>query len=101
MPETAESYQLVWIVLALLTLTFLLSTRSTKKKHKSLLEDIDKKQKALAEKSVEELVQDLNNQISDVETKIEYGRPIYSRLKDEATKNKEQMKYIKIGRAHV
>lgn len=97
MPETAESYQLVWIVLALLTLTFLLSTRSTKKKHKSLLEDIDKKQKALTEKSVEELVQDLNNQISDVETKIEYGRPIYSRLKDEATKNKEQMKYINVG----
>lgn len=97
MPETAESYQLVWIVLALLTLTFLLSTRSTKKKHKSLLEDIDKKQKALAEKSVEELVQELNNQISDVETKIEYGRPIFSRLKDEATKNKEQMKYINVG----
>lgn len=31
MPETAEPYQLVWIVLALLTFTFFLSASYTKK----------------------------------------------------------------------
>ncbi|MEZ9740005.1 DUF4041 domain-containing protein [Vibrio splendidus] len=97
MPETVEPYQLVWIVLALLTFTFFLSTNSARKSHRKLLEGIDKKKKALVEKSVEEIVLDLDSQISDIEAKIEHGKPIYSRLKDKATKNNGKMKFINVG----
>jgi len=97
MPKTAEPYQLVWIVLTLWTFIFFLFARSTQKRCRELLEDIDRKKKALAGKSVEDIVQDLQNIIGDIETKIEHGRPIYSRLKSEVSKNKEQMNYINVG----
>ncbi|GEM78497.1 DUF4041 domain-containing protein [Vibrio superstes] len=97
MPETAESYQLVWAVLLLLTFAMLLSVNSTQKKRKKLSKDIRRKKSALAKRPVEDIVQELKLEIGVIESKTANGRPVYARLKEELVNKEEQLKYINVG----
>ncbi|WP_198419009.1 DUF4041 domain-containing protein [Motilimonas pumila] len=97
MLDDANSYQPIWIALSVLTAIILFKVYSTSKKSKALASNVERKENALKEKAVEEIVQELVHSIQKVTQKLSDGRPVFSQLQDELSQNIEQLKYIDVG----
>jgi len=85
------------MALGAVTLIILFLTYSTSRTNKVLISDIERKERALAEKTAEQIVVDLQQAIQEVEQKIEAGKPVYSRLQKQVSLSREQLKYIDAG----
>ncbi|NMP04658.1 DUF4041 domain-containing protein [Pseudoalteromonas arctica] len=92
-----ESNQLISLVLAVFTAVVIYMVYSTLYKQKDLISEIERKEKALENKSVDEIVSELRQLSHEIELKITNGKPIFEQLTQSLKKNTEQLKYIDVG----
>jgi len=97
MLREVEPHHLTWILLIILTSLTLIAAYSTSRKKKKLACEIERKEKALEEKPIDEIVQDLQNSFEETDLKLSSGKPIYDKLLQTLSKNADQLKYIDVG----
>ncbi len=97
MLKELDPYQLTSLLLILLTATIFYIANSTLRKRKVLASEIERKQKALESKSVEVIVNELQQSLQEVQQKIDSGTPIFNKLAGTLKHSSEQLKYIDVG----
>lgn len=92
-----DAYQLTSLLLVILTMLTIFTAYSNYRKRKKLAIEIERKENALKEKPIEEIVQELQNTSEGFEVKLSSGKPIYDELLQTLKKNADQLKYIDVG----
>ncbi len=92
-----ELYQLTSLILAVLTAVTLFIVYSTSRKRNELISEIERKEKALENKSVDDIVSELQQSYKEIEQKIVAGKPIFRQLTESLKQKKEQLNYIDVG----
>lgn len=95
--QEIAAHQLTWPLLMFLTVLCLFFAYSASRRRKELANEIERKQKALESKTVEEIVNELQQSFQDVEQKLSSGKPIFDKLKETLNHNADQLKYIDVG----
>lgn len=90
-------HQLTSLLLILLTVITLFITYVTSRKQKVLESEIERKEKALESKSVNEIVSELQQSFQEIEQKITAGKPVFDQLTGSLQHNTEQLKHIEVG----
>ena len=92
-----DTYILTSLLLFFLTIITLLIAYRSSRKGKKLSKEVERKEKALEAKSIDEIVKDLEQSIQEIEQKIEAGKPVFDKLKERLKNNAEQLEYIDVG----
>ncbi|MFT6132552.1 MAG: hypothetical protein ACJAW2_001274, partial [Shewanella sp.] len=90
-------FQFISLLLSLLTSVTLFIAYSTSRKHKELRSEIERKEKALESKSVDEIVRELQQTFQEIEQKLFAGKPLFDKLTETLNHNADQLKYIDVG----
>jgi hypothetical protein len=97
MLKEVDAYHFVWLLLVMLTMSTLLAAYFASRKRKSLSIEIERKEKALKERPIDDIVQELQKSFEEIERKLNDGKPIYDKLLQTLSKNDDQLKYIDVG----
>lgn len=95
--KEVDPQQLTSLLIILLTAMTFFIAYSTLRKRKELASEIERKQKALESKAVDEIVKELQQSFQEVEKKIDSGKPILNKLKGTLKHCEEQLNYIDAG----
>jgi len=97
MLQEIAAHQLIWFLLMFLTVLCFFFAYSTSRRRKELAHEIERKQKALESKTVDELVNELQQSFQEIEQKLSSGKPVFDKLKETLNHNADQLKYIDVG----
>ncbi|WP_299083928.1 DUF4041 domain-containing protein [uncultured Paraglaciecola sp.] len=97
MLKEIDLHQSLWIALTVLTALIAFMIYSTSQKRKNLEKEIKRKNNALKEKCIDEIVSDLQQSLQQIELKVNDGKPIYNRLQEILEQNTAQLKFIDVG----
>ncbi|MBO1255865.1 DUF4041 domain-containing protein [Alteromonas sp. 5E99-2] len=97
MLKEVDPHHLTWLLLVMLTMSTLLAAYFTSRKKKNLSAEIERKEKALKDKPIDDIVQELQKSFEEVERRLSDGKPIYDKLLQTLSKNDDKLKYIDVG----
>lgn len=97
MLKEVDPFQLSWLLLIISTTLILFTAYLNSRKLKSLGNEIERKEKALEEQPVEEIIQELQKSFDAIEQKLNDGKNIYDQLLQTLNKSVDQLKYIDVG----
>jgi len=97
MLQEVASHQLTWLLLMFSIVVCLFFVYSASRSRKELANEIQRKKNALKSKTVEEIVNELQESFQEVEQKLISGKPVFDKLKETLKHNADQLKYIDVG----
>jgi hypothetical protein len=90
-------HQMLWFGLTLAIVITLFKAHASKRNHKQLADENERKVNALKSKPVSVIVDELKQSCQNIEAKIASGMPVYNQVNDLLKENKGQLKYINVG----
>jgi hypothetical protein len=95
--KDVELYQITLLVLAVLSCVTFFMVYSTSRKRKELTIEIERKEKALKSKPIDQLILDLQKSYQNIEHKLSTGMLVYNELNKKLAHINGQLKFIDVG----
>ncbi|GBL03315.1 DUF4041 domain-containing protein [Glaciecola sp. KUL10] len=97
MPQELDPYQLAALIIAGFSTVLLLSLFSMAKSSRTITIEIERKERALQQKPINQILADLKQIQYNLQQKIDSGNLVFDKVRDSLTQINDKLKYIDVG----
>ena len=92
-----DPYIFSTVITAVLAISIFILALTKQSQSKTLANEIERKESALAEKSIEEIVQSLEITHKEISEKLSKGTSVFNQLKEKLQNTQNQIKHVDVG----